>query len=377
MKRARSLVVGPAPYTFRRQTTASLMWGTIATLAPALCWSLFCFGSAAAFPVLCSIGSALVGEAIVGWLSGRFTLGDGSAFLTGLLIGMAMPPGVPLYIPMASSLFAILVIKNAFGGLGSNWMNPALGGVAFALLDWPRAMGNWILPRQLAAVGAVSGATPLALLRTSLAAAPAGSDTLSILALGGAHVTDFDRSVTDALNRGLFSHLGADLPSGYIDLLVGNRPGAIGEISALLIIAASVILISRRMIRWEIPASIMSCFALLEWIFGGLPLGNGFFAGDVLFALCTGSFLLVAFFMATDPVTSPSSKLAMLVYGSGVGFATFLFRVFGSSPEGSAFAVLIMNCFVPLLERRIGLSQTADSDQTRDLDADAGEEDSI
>lgn len=373
MKRTRSLVVGPAPYTFRRQTTASLMWGTAATLAPALCWSLFCFGSAAAYPVLSSIIAALVGEAVVGWISGRFTLGDGSAFLTGLLVGMAMPPGISIYIPAASSLFAILVVKNAFGGLGSNWMNPALGGIAFALLDWPRAMGNWMLPRQLSGLGAVSGATPLALLRASLAAAPAGSDTFSILTLGGAHVTDFDRSVTEALNRGLFSHLGADLPSGYIDLLVGNRPGAIGEISALLIIAASIILISRRMVRWEIPASIVCCFTLLEWIFGGLPLGNGFFAGDALFALCTGSFLLVAFFMATDPVTSPSSRIAMILYGSGVGCAAFLFRVFGSNPEGSAFAVLIMNCFVPFLERRIAPSQGTDSNQARDIDADAGE----
>lgn len=353
MKRARSLVVGPSPYAFHKQTTASFMWGTAALLAPAVAWSVFCFGRAAVFPLLCSIGAALAGEAAVAGLSGKFTLRDGSAFLTGLLVGMAMPPGVPLYVPAASAFFAVVIVKGAFGGLGSNWMNPALGGVAFAILDWPRAMGAWMLPRQLSVPDSLSGATPLGLLRERLGSAPGGSDTFALLSSSGLRATDFDRSVTEALNGGLFSRLGADLPSGYIDLLVGNRGGAIGEISAILILAASIVLISRRMLRWEIPASILGSFAFLEWVFGGLALGNGFFAGDALFSLLTGSILLVAFFMATDPVTSPSSTAAMIVYGVGVGLLTFLLRFYGSNPEGSAFAVIIMNCFVPFLESRI------------------------
>jgi electron transport complex protein RnfD len=353
VKRARSLVVGPSPYAFHRQTTASFMWGTAALLMPAVAWSLYCFGSAAALPLLCSIIAALAGEAALAGIKGRFTLVDGSAFLTGLLVGMAMPPGVPLYIPGAASLFAVLIVKGAFGGLGSNWMNPALGGIAFAILDWPKAMGAWILPAQLAAADGVSGASPLGLLRGRLAQAPAGSDTFSLLTAAGLKISDFDRNVTDILNTGLFSRLGADLPSGYIDLLVGNRAGAIGEISALLILAASIVLISRKMLRWEIPASILGSFALLEWSFGGLAFGKGLFAGDALFSLFTGSILLVAFFMATDPVTSPSSTGSMLVYGIGVGMLTFLFRSFGSNPEGSAFAVIIMNCFVPFIESRV------------------------
>jgi electron transport complex protein RnfD len=159
--------------------------------------------------------------------------------------------------------------------------------------------------------------------------------------------------VTDTLNGLVFSHLGASLPSGYIDLLFGNRLGAIGELSGILILAASIILLARRMIRWELPTSIVGSFALFVWIFGGLPFGEGFFTGDVLFSLLTGSFLLVAFFMATDPVTSPSSRWGMIVYGTGVGALTFLIRIFGSAPEGSAFAVLIMNCVAPLLERNL------------------------
>jgi electron transport complex protein RnfD len=351
MNRTRSLVVGPAPYTFHRQTTASLMWGTAATLIPAILWALRCFGVAAGMPLLVSIGAALAGEALVAGIGRRFTLHDGSAFLSGLLVGMAMPPGIPLYIPAAASLFAIIIVKGAFGGLGSNWMNPALGGIAFAMLDWPREMIARIPPRHLAEIGAVGGATPLALLRENFASAPAGSYPVSIISAGGTRITVFDHTVTEALNRLLFSRIGAELPSGYIDIFVGNRTGTIGEISGVLILLASIVLISRRMLRWEIPAAVVASFALLQWSFGGLPLGNGLFSGDVLFSVFTGSFLLVAFFMAPDPVTSPSHRGAMLAYGIGVGTIAFLFRLYGLSTEGCAFAVLMMNCFTPLLDR--------------------------
>ena len=201
-------------------------------------------------------------------------------------------------------------------------------------------MSAWVGPRHLARVAGVSGATPLDLARTN------GIDFLSAV---GARSSGIDSSLTEALNRGIFSPLGADLPRGYIDLLIGNKAGALGELSAILILAASILLISRKTIRWEIPASIIACFALLTWVFGGLPAGSGFFAGDVLFSVLTGSFLLVAFFMAPDPVTSPSSRAGMILYGAGIGAISFLFRAFGASPEGSAFAVILMNCAVPAL----------------------------
>jgi electron transport complex protein RnfD len=200
-------------------------------------------------------------------------------------------------------------------------------------------------------IAGISGATPLGFTRAHVQAAIAGSGPMDILAANGMKFTDIDASVTEALNNGLFGRLGADLPSGYIDLLLGNKGGALGELSAILILAASILLISRKMIRWEIPASIVGSFALLTWVFGGLPLGNGFFAGDVLFSILSGSFLLVTFFMAPDPVTSPSSRKGMLMYGIGVGILTFVLRAFGASAEGTAFAVILMNCCVPALAR--------------------------
>jgi Na+-translocating ferredoxin:NAD+ oxidoreductase subunit D len=340
VKRAKALIMGDAPFIFNKRTSSSLMWATVTALMPALGWGIYCFGLPAALPVLSSILAALVGEAMASGLMRRFTLWDGSAFLTGLLIGMAMPPGISPFIPAAASLFAVVIVKGAFGGLGSNWMNPALAGIAFALLDWPSEMNAWVLPRHLAALSGISGATPLKLARSS-----------ALDFLGGLKSSGIDASITDALNRGLFSPLGADLPGGYIDLLIGNKAGAPGELSAILILAASIILISRRIIRWEVPASIIASFALLTWIFGGLPLGKGFFEGDVLFSILTGSFLLVTFFMAPDPVTSPSSRLGMLIFGAGIGSLIFLLRAFGSSTEGSAFAVILMNCAVPAVAR--------------------------
>jgi electron transport complex protein RnfD len=174
---------------------------------------------------------------------------------------------------------------------------------------------------------------------------------MDILASAGIGRSQADAFVTDILNQGIFSRLGADLPGGYIDLLLGNKPGALGELSAILILAASVFLLSRRMIRWEIPLSIVSSFAVLTWIFGGLPYGRDFFSGDLLFSVLSGSFLLVAFFMAPDPVTSPSSRRGMLIYGFGVGLLSFALRSFGSSAEGSAFAVILMNCAVPAISK--------------------------
>jgi electron transport complex, RnfABCDGE type, D subunit len=328
--------MGNAPFAYDKRTTSSLMWGVSLALAPALAWGLFCFGSPAAVVVLSSILGALVGEAASSALRRRFTLWDGSAFLTGLLVGMAMPPGIAPYIPAAAAFFATAVVKGAFGGLGANWMNPALAGVAFALVNWPVDMSSWTVPHQLAAV---SGATPLGLARSGGGA------------LAGISPSPTDASVTDALNQGIFSQLGAELPGGYIDLVLGNKAGALGELSGILILAASIVLLARKVIRWEIPASIVASFALLTWAFGGLAGGQGFFRGDVLFAVFSGSFLLVTFFMAPDPVTSPSSSVGMVIYGLGIGAFSFLLRSFGSRSEGTAFAVILMNCAVPAITK--------------------------
>jgi electron transport complex protein RnfD len=150
------------PYIHDWKTSALAAWICSLTLAPVAAWSIVLYGRGAALVWAVSLASALASEAFASGLSRRWTLGDGSAALTGLLVATAMPPGVPLYIPAVSAAFAVLVVKAAFGGLGANWMNPALAGVAFAYANWPAAMRVYVLPRAVSGVDGVSAATPMA-----------------------------------------------------------------------------------------------------------------------------------------------------------------------------------------------------------------------
>ena len=287
----------------------------------------------------------------------RWTLGDGSAVLTGLLIAAAMPPGVPAYIPATSAAFAVLVIKGAFGGLGANWMNPALGGVAFAYANWPVSMREYVLPRIVAGVDGVSAATPMVFAK----GLSTGLEMRVMDALRGASypLSAIDSTVTGFLNDFVFSRLGARLPDGYIDLAVGLKPGALGESALVAVLAGSLVLMGLRIIKPAIPIAMITTFAVLVRVFGtGLP-GESFLGGDVLFALSGGSFLLVAFYMATDPVSSPVGKASGAIYGAAIGVLSFVFRRWGAYPEGVAFSVLVINVVTPSIEKSISNARLA------------------
>lgn len=345
------------PYIHDWKTSAKASWICSATLAPIVVWSSMLYGRAAAQVWGVALIAALVSEALASGLSRRWTLGDGSAVLTGLLIAAAMPPGVPAYIPATSAAFAVLIIKGAFGGLGANWMNPALGGVAFAYANWPVAMREYVLPRAVAGVDGVSAATPLVFAK-GLAS---GLEMRVMDALRGASypLSAIDSSITGFLNDSVFSRLGARLPDGYIDLAVGLKPGALGESALLAVLAGSIALMSLRLIKPLIPASMIAAFAVLVRVFGtGLP-GESFLGGDVLFAMSGGSFLLVAFYMATDPVSSPVGRGAGAAYGAAIGALSFVFRRWGAYPEGVAFSVLIMNVLTPCIEKCISRARVA------------------
>ncbi len=331
-----------APHIYAAQSQRVMISWIIAALLPSALWGIFSFGLPALLVLTVSIGCAVIGELLVSLLTKKISIGDGTSILTGLIIGLSLPSSAPLFIPAFASLFAILVVKWSFGGLGSNWMNPAMAGTAFAYLGWSRFLSSWPLPKTVSGIDGLSGSTPL------LAA-------LNHPEIGGFHpdayaVTGFDTSLTTSLNEYIFHPLGAALPGGYIDLFVGNHPGAIGEVSTFLLLLCTVFLISRRIIRWEIPSSILASFALLTWSFGGLSSSGLLFRGDILFALCSGSVVFIAFFSSTDPVTSPMSSLGRCLYGLGIGCLIFLFRSFGSRAEGAAFSVIIMNTLVPLID---------------------------
>lgn len=340
------LSVSSAPFVHVRESTSSLVFFLVACLLPSLAWSVFLFGWNVLSIVGISTAAAMATEAGLGMIRKRATLTDGTALLTGLLIGFAMPPSVPLYIPILSSIFAIAVVKWSFGGLGSNWMNPAMGGVVFSYINWPGALNSWRAPRFLTGVDGVTSVTPLGLLRN--ASEHAEGLPMDLLREAGYRISDLDASLTNRLNETVLSNLGVRLPGGYVDLALGIRPGSIGEMAGIFLLAGSILLIARRVVRWEIPAACVVVFGTLIRLFGtgSEPL----FYGDVLFAFFTGSFLLVTFFCATDPATSPMSRPGLLLYGTGIGALMFLFRRYGAGSEGSAYAVIIMNCLVSLLD---------------------------
>ena len=317
-----------APFARTGPNAAGMTWTAVLCLLPSAAWGVFVFGPRAGLVLAVSVCAALMAELLAALLRREVSLGDGSALFSGLLIGCLLPPGVPLYVPATAAAFAMIVVKQTFGGLGRNWMNPALAGVIVARVSWPDAFGGLVATRWTAAA-----ASPLSVLPASATQASAA-----------------DAAVLGWLHAHLLGPLGLRLQQGAFDLFVGIRAGGIGELSVPLLLAGAALLSARRLIRWQLPAAYLGSFALLAWVLGGLPAGNGLFAGRPLFHLVAGSLLLIALFSATDPVTSPLTVTGQLIHGAGCGCLTFLLRFYGSIPDGAALAVLLMNCVAPLID---------------------------
>lgn len=312
------LIVSIGPHMHDQETTAKIMWTVSGALLPATLMSVYYFGLPAVMVILVCLATALASEAAVQWMLKRpVTLADGSAFLTGLLLAMNLPSNAPLYIPAVGSFVAIAITKHLFGGLGYNIFNPALIGRAFVLISFPKIMTTYVAPAAtFMAVDAKTTATPLVLLKEE----------------GMARLLEI-------------FHTKAAL---YQDLLVGNRAGSLGETSAIALLLGGVFLLMKRYITWHIPVPFILTVGFLTWMFGGK---EGFLSGDPIFHMLSGGLILGAFFMATDYVTGPSVRNAQIVFGISAGILTVLIRLKGGYPEGVMFAILIMNCFAPLLDR--------------------------
>ncbi len=343
-----NLLVESSPQIHNSDSTASIMWTVTICLLPAGLWGIWIFGSRALFVLVASIAASVLSEALMNYMVKRRTLMDGSAFLTGLLIGYNMPAAVPLYVPVVASIFAIVVVKWMFGGLGGNFMNPALAGRVFVFFSWTSQMTTWTMPRMLKAADTVSGATPLGFLKTGLLDFNGSvSGPAQFLTQQGYPQTVTDGKVMEWINSTFHTHLSG----GYYDLFMGNIPGSIGEVSAFLLLLGTIYLFYKKIITWEVPVSYLASFGLLVWIFGGRRYGLSFFSGDILFNIFSGGIILGAFYMATDMVTSPLTRKGMIIFGVGVGFLTFLIRFYGSFPEGVSLAIILMNISVPLIDK--------------------------
>jgi electron transport complex protein RnfD len=311
-------IVSVSPHIKSDESTSRIMWSVSASLLPAAVMGMYYFGPRAAFTLaLCIIASVLSEHLYLKFLKKPSAVNDGSAFLTGLLLGMNLPPSVPFFIPIVGSFVAVIITKQLFGGLGYNIFNPALIGRAFLIISFPKLMTIWSEPTATFILfDAKTTATPLGILKEEGHA--------KLIAVFG-----------DQINL-------------YTQLFVGHRAGSIGETSAIALLIGAGFLLYKRYITWHIPVSFLGTAAAIAWIFGGKGV---LFAGDPLLHLLSGGMILGAFFMATDYVTSPSMKSGQIVFGAGCGFLTMLIRLKGGYPEGVMFAILIMNSFAPLIDR--------------------------
>ena len=305
-----SLIVSIGPHIKDMLSSKKILWAVTLSLIPAGAAGIFIFGVNSLFLIIASIISAVVTELVVLAMRKKDlrTLWDGSAVLTGLLVAYNLPPQVPIWLPVAGSLFAIAIGKQVFGGLGHNIFNPALAGRAFLMVSWPVYMTAWRNPRWH--VDAVTSATPLALYKQ------------------GAF--------------GLLKNI-----SNW-NLFIGNRGGCIGEVCVIALLLGAAFLFLKKYITWHIPFTYIGVVAGLSWIFNG---PGGFFTGDPLFFILAGGLVLGAFFMATDYVTSPLSAKGKIIFGASCGLLTFIIRKFSGYPEGVSYAILIMNAFVPIIDR--------------------------
>ncbi len=312
------LVVSIGPHVHDVESTAKIMWTVSAALLPAALMSVYYFGLPAIMVILVCLGTSLASEAAVQWMLKKpVTLSDGSAFLTGLLLAMNLPANAPLYIPAIASFVAIVIAKQLFGGLGFNIFNPALIGRAFVLVSFAKIMTTFS-PTRVMGIDAKTMATPLVLLK--------------------------EEGIGKLLE---VYHTKAAL---YQDLFIGNRAGSLGETSVIALLLGAAFLMMKRYITWHIPVSFIATVGVLTWIFGGK---EGLMTGDPILHMMSGGLILGAFFMATDYVTGPSVRSAQVVFGICAGILTTLIRLKGGYPEGVMFAILLMNCFAPLLDRNM------------------------
>ncbi len=312
------LIVSIGPHMRAEESTAKIMWTVSGALLPASLMSVYYFGLPAIIVILVCLATSLAAEAGMQWvLKKPITLSDGSAFLTGLLLAMNLPANAPLYIPFVGSIVAIMIAKHLFGGLGYNIFNPALVGRAFVLVSFAKAMTTFVAPSPtFMAFDAKTTATPLVLLK--------------------------EEGISKLLE---IYHTKAAL---YQDLFLGNRAGSLGETSVIAILLGAAFLLMKRYITWHIPIPFIATVGILTWIFGGK---DGLMTGDPILHMMSGGLMLGAFFMATDYVTGPSVRNAQIVFGIACGILTVLIRLKGGYPEGVMFAILLMNCFAPLLDR--------------------------
>lgn len=307
------LTVTAPPHVDNPETTSTIMLDVIIALLPAIGWGVYVFGMRALVITVLSVLAAVLSEGVYQFFMNLpITVKDGSAVVTGLLLAMCLPVSVPIWMPIIGSIFAIIVCKQLFGGIGKNVVNPAIAARVFLFLAWPRHMAYYTAPfTKLPAFGAVDTADVVAS-ATPLAAVKNGQ-----------------------------------LPDiSLYDTFFGKIGGCIGEVSAILLMLGGAYLLIRGTIKWHIPAAYLGTVFIISILFPQTDVTMQF----VGYQMFGGGLMLGALFMATDYVTSPVTRWGRIVYGIGCGLITVVIRYFGQYPEGVSFAIMIMNLLVWYLD---------------------------
>ena len=306
------LIASSNPHIRNNEDTRSIMLDVIIALCPALIMSVIRFGFRALISVLVSVVSAMFFE----WLYRKLmhktqTLGDLSAAVTGVLLAFVCPVTLPYWMLIVGNFFAIFLVKQLYGGIGCNFLNPALAGRAFLLASYATWMTTWAIPQIRPDV--TSAATPLQIMKEGTA---------------------------EAFNTLMQNY-------SISDMFLGKVGGSLGEVSSLCLLVGGVLLLIRKVISWQIPVAYIGTVAVLTFLF---PQGNDAMSW-MLYNVLGGGLFLGAFFMATDYVTSPVTKKGQLIFGLGCGLITVFIRYFGSYPEGVCYSILVMNCCTWIIDK--------------------------
>ena len=372
----------PHIHSKKSRSVQTIMLYVIIALLPTTIWGIISFGYKAAIVIVTAMLASVLTEFLIDKFLKHNTesIKDLSAVVTGLLIALNLSSEVPLYVPIIASIFAIAVCKMAFGVLGNNFANPAIGGRLFVMFSFASAMTRYATPRFLLSESViyptVSAATSAA---TSMATSAATSAATSMATSAATSVATSATSAATAVVEGANVLLSGATPLSYIkstgagmgaletlesagypftafadkvgsalhinpyyvDAFFGNIGGSIGEVSAFLLIVGAVFLLCKKVISYHIPVSYLASFMLLTWITGGNP----------IYGVLTGGIMLACLFMATDMVTTPITHKGQIIFGIGCGFLTYFFRSFASLPEGASIAILMMNVATPLIDK--------------------------
>lgn len=290
-----NLRISTAPHIHHPVTTQRLMIYVLVALLPTTAVGIYAFGLPALMLLAISCVTAVLSEFL--WqkiAKKRVLISDCSALVTGLILGLNLPANAPWWLAVIGSAFAVILVKQLFGGLGDNFLNPAMAARAVLLASWPVHMTSFVLPTFFSGADAVTGATPLATKSAQL-----------------------------------------------MDLFMGNIPGTIGEVSKVAILLGLLILLFTRTITWHIPFTMVASVFVFSWLFGA----------DPVYAILSGGVLFGAVFMATDYVTNPMTASGKMIYAAGIGLIITVIRQFGAYPEGVTYGILLMNIATPLIDR--------------------------